>query len=200
MTDKENYVTRETLLAKLKNKHDDASWEDFVFYYKSYIYIICRRMNLSHHDAEEVVQKVLMTAWKKLPDFKYNKKQRFRGWLCKVTKDSVNEFFRSAKRQSTKVDRVSEYSVNDKFSDPDIEKIAEEEWKAYIAGMALDNIKDNFSEQAINVFTKLSEGKSRSIVAEELGLPVNTVSVYKKRVTVKLRSEIRRLYHDLGEI
>ena len=39
-----SYKTRETLLAKLKNKHDDASWEDFVYYYKSYIYIICRKI------------------------------------------------------------------------------------------------------------------------------------------------------------
>ena len=62
-SEQENYHTRETLLEKIRNQHDDKSWEDFVFYYKHFIYIICRRMNLAHHDAEEVVQKVLVKVW-----------------------------------------------------------------------------------------------------------------------------------------
>ena len=68
-SDKEQFCTRETLLAKIKNRHDDDSWEDFVYYYKSYIHIICRKMNVSFHDTEEIVQKVLIIAWKKLPNF-----------------------------------------------------------------------------------------------------------------------------------
>ena len=200
MTDENEYVTRETLLAKIKNKHDDESWEDFVYYYKSFIYIICRKMNLNHHDSEEIVQKVLMIAWKKLPDFEYNENQNFRGWLCKVTKDCVKQFFRFTGRQNNKVEMASMNNPAEKFSEPDIEKIAEEEWKTYIAGMALDNIKDKFSESVIDIFKKLSQGQSRSSVAEEAGLPANTISVYKKRVTAMLCKEIRRLYHELGEL
>ncbi len=40
--------TRETLLIRVKNQHDENSWEDFVFYYKKFIYIICRKMGLNH--------------------------------------------------------------------------------------------------------------------------------------------------------
>ncbi len=200
MSDKDNYRTRETLLAKIKNKHDDESWEEFVYFYKNYIYIICRRMNLSHHDSEEIVQKVLMVAWNRLPEFKYDNKRTFRGWLSQVTENKVKEFYRFVNRQNTKVDNATQNSQDDSFSLPDIEKIAEEEWNAYIAGMALENIKDNFSENVIAIFLKLSEGKSRSAVAEEYGMPPNTISVYKKRVTAMMSKEIRRLYRELGEI
>ena len=73
--------TRVTLLMRVKNQHDDKSWEDFVFYYKKkFIYIICRKMGLNHHDGEEVVQKVLLKLWDKLPEFEYDQGSRFRGW------------------------------------------------------------------------------------------------------------------------
>jgi RNA polymerase sigma factor (sigma-70 family) len=196
----ESYVTRKTLLAKIKNKHDDASWEDFVYYYKSYIYIICRKKKLSHHDAEDVVQKVLMVAWKKLPDFEYDSKQNFRGWLFGVTIFGISEFYRYVNRQNSKVEKASNNQPENIYNEPVIEVNAEIEWKKYIANMALDNIKDKFSEKVIEVFTKLSEGVTRSSVADEMDLPPNTVSVYKKRVTAMMHKEIRRLNRELGEV
>ena len=200
MSDDENiYKTRETLLQKLKNKHDDSAWEDFVFFYQKYIYYICRRMNLSHHDSEEIVQKVLMIAWRKLPNFDYDKRRTFRGWLCKVTKDCVKEFYRSYKSQSNKIEKASN-QPKDSYSLPEIEAIAEEEWKTHISNIALDNIKDNITDKAIDVFLKLSEGKPRPVVAEETGLPPNTVSVYKKRVTAMMVKEIARLHEELGDL
>ena len=52
--------TRQTLLERIRDKHDESSWEDFVYYYKQYIYVVVRSMNLNHHDAEEIVQMVLV--------------------------------------------------------------------------------------------------------------------------------------------
>jgi len=196
--DDNTYKTRETLLQKIKNKHDDESWEDFVFYYRNFIYILCRKMNANHHDSEEIVQKVLLIAWKKLPDFEYDKKHNFRGWLCQVTKNCTKDFFRYVKRQNTKVENATKDNPQQSVSLPDIEQVAEEEWNTYLASMALMNIKDKFSEKVIEVFIKLSEGGTPSSVAEEMDLPPNTVSVYKKRVTAKLCQEIRRLNHELG--
>lgn len=202
MKEDENvYKTRETLLEKIKNKHDDESWEDFVYYYKNFIYVLCRRLNLNHHDSEEIVQKVLLISWNKLPEFEYDKKQNFRGWLCQVTKNCVKDFFRFVNRQNTKVEKASKDGQTNGLHNatlPDIEKVAEEEWNTYLASMALMNIRDNFSEKVIDVFLKLSEGSSIASVAQEMDLPPNTVSVYKKRVTATLCQEIRRLNRELG--
>ena len=194
------YNTRETLLAKLKNQHDDKSWEEFFYFYKNYIYAICRRMNLTHHDAEEQVQKVLMVVWRKLPDFEYDRKRTFRGWLSQVTHNHVLDFYRHTNRQNNKVKNATENTTSDQFLIADIDLIAEEEWKAYIATMALDNIRSKFSESVIDIFVRLSEGQSRTSVAEEFALPPNTISVYKNRVMAMMRKEIRRLYYELGEI
>ncbi len=200
-TDNEQYHTRETLLERIRNQHDDKSWEDFVFYYKHFIYIICRRMNLNHHDSEEIVQKVLVKVWNTLPGFEYDSRKRFRGWLCQVSGNCVKDFYRHQKRQAQKIERASQdegYNPMNKVSTPDIQEIAEKEWETYIATMALNNIRDKFSEKVINIFLELSKGMTPKTIAEKMDIPANTVSVYKKRVTAKLCEEIRRLNIELG--
>jgi RNA polymerase sigma factor (sigma-70 family) len=197
----ETYKTRQTLLEKVKDKHNDESWEEFVYYYEGYIYILCRRMNLNHHDAEEIVQKVLLNLWGALPEFQYDNNRKFRTWLNTVTRNEVRNYLRNTSRQNKKVIKATEDVHSDIANSeaiPDIEKIAEEEWHVYIASMAFANIKDDFSEKTIEVFLKLSKGESNISVAEEMGIPRNTIAVYKKRITAKLSKEIRRLNHELG--
>jgi len=201
MTNKEQYHTRETLLERIRNQHDEKSWEEFVFYYRHYIYIICRRMNLGHHDAEEVVQKVLLKMWNKLPGFDYDKTRRFRSWLAQVTGNCVRDFFRYNKRQVDKVEKAGADASSfhaDRTAVPDVEKIAEKEWETYIANMALNNIRDKFSEKTISLFLELSGGETAQSLSGKFDIPANTISVYKKRVTAKLCEEIRRLNVELG--
>jgi RNA polymerase sigma factor (sigma-70 family) len=196
---KDIYKTRETLLERIKNKQDDASWEDFVFYYRKFIYFICRKMSLNHHDSEEIVQKVLMISWEKLPEFVYNEKKNFRGWLCQLTKNCVKDFYRVVNRHNTKIEKAAEAdSANVLRALPDIEQIAEEEWTTYIASMAMLNIRDKFSDKVFDIFDRLKKGESTKAISDDLGINLNTVNVYKKRVIAKLREEINRLNHELG--
>ena len=192
--------TRETLLIRVKNQHDDKSWEDFVFYYKKFIYIICRRMGLNHHDGEEVVQKVLLKLWDKLPDFEYNEGSRFRGWLCMVTGNTVKDFFRSHKRAEDRKIKAAEYEHwNPEItSKPEVDKLVQKEWENYVSNLALENIKPKFSENVIDVFLKSNKGIPVKELSEQIGVPINTIYVYSKRVTAKLHEEIRRLYHELN--
>jgi RNA polymerase sigma factor (sigma-70 family) len=202
MTDdpKDPCHTRETLLERIRNRHDDDSWEDFVFYYKQYIYIICRRMGLNHHDGEEIVQKVMLKIWDKLPTFEYDKKKRFRGWLCLVTGNTVKDFFRSYKRAQDRKEKAADYEIwnPESSSQPEIEKMAEKEWENYIANMALDNIRGKFSDKVIECFMRVSEGTPVKDVSADMDVPLNTVYVYNKRVSNKYYEEIRRLYHELN--
>jgi RNA polymerase sigma factor (sigma-70 family) len=196
----EPYSTRDTLLARIINRHDEQSWEEFVFYYQQFIYIICRQMKLQHHDAEEVVQKVLLKIWNKFPEIKHDRKKRFRGWLCQVTGNTVKDYFRKLNRQKKYQEQASEeehLATVNSITTPEIEIIAEAEWENYIANLALKNITPKFSEKVIDIFRQLSEGQTAKDLGEKLGIPANTISVYKKRVISKLHEEIRRLCAEL---
>ena len=58
-------------------------------------------MNLKHHECEDLSQTVLLKLWKSLPEFRYDKeKGRFRGWLCRITGNTVKSYFVKRNRES----------------------------------------------------------------------------------------------------
>lgn len=197
-----DWNTRQTLLEKIRDKHDENSWEDFVFYYKQYIYVVVRSMNLTHHDAEEIVQMVLLKVWEKLPDFQYDReKGRFRGWLCRVTGNIVKNFLRSRKSQINRVEKLKqqeEINYLNSVSLPEIENIASREWETYIANIAWKNIENSFNDHVKECFLLMSDEVPVPEIAVKLSISESSVYVYKKRVLDRLFAEINRLERDLG--
>ena len=197
----EEYSTRQTLLGKIRDRHDDASWEDFVFYYRRYIYVVVRGMNVSHHDAEEVVQTVLLKVWNKLPDFQYDSgRGRFRSWLCSVALNAVRDFLRSRKRRDNKLEKLRQEDVAslDSISVPEIEAIAEQEWDSYIANMAWNQMEKEFSEKVRECFLLMGDEVPVPQIAANLGISESSVYVYKKRVQDRFFAEINRLERELS--
>ena len=189
-----NDNTRLTLLEKIRDRHDEQSWEDFVDTYRPFVYSVCRQMNVNHYDAEELTQDVLLKLWEKLPEFQYSKSGRFRGWLCTVTGNAVKNFFRGNQRRNERQQKYCDTEIDT----PEIEKIAEENWKKYAVVRAMENIRPLFSELVIEAFEMLNQGKSRTEVAQALDIPANRVSVYKERVLRRLSAEIRRIDQEWG--
>ena len=105
MSEDKQHMTRVTLLERVRLQHDEKSWEEFVFYYRHFIYIICRRLNMAHHDAEEIVQTVMLKVWDKLKDFQYHpSKGKFRYWLCTIARNAVVDFIRRQQSQQRRRD------------------------------------------------------------------------------------------------
>ncbi len=201
MDDKSAWRTRESLLQRVKNKSDEKSWEEFVHYYRPFIYNVVRGMNLRHHDAEEIVQTVLIKAWNKLSEFEYDRgRGRFRGWLCQVTGNSVRDFIRKKKAS---IERAAAMDADDHrdfrpMELPEIERIAEREWKSYISRLAWDNISKTFKPHVAEAFLMSIRNVAKVEIVKKLGIAESSVYVYKSRVQKKLRSEIIRLNRMLG--
>jgi len=193
------YQTRNTLLERVKARHDEKSWEEFTEIYKPYIYTICRRMNLSHHDAEDIVQQVMLKMWDKLAQFTYNDNQSFRAWIATVTRNTANDFFRKQKRRSGVLEKSAqnEDALLHNMSESALVLIAEEEWKKYSVNLAIERIRHAFPPKAIDAFLDLFNGMPRKEVATRYGLTPDSVSAYKGRVLSALCVEIRALEEEL---
>lgn len=197
----DDWLTRVTLLQRVKNQHDEKSWQEFVRYYEPYIYNILRRMPLNHHDAQDVAQSVNLKIWDKLPEFNYDSsKGRFRSWLCSVAVNEARMFLRSRRRSEKAVDRIEIERTGSwlrEVDNPEIEKLAEEEWITYVTTLAWKNVECRIDPSAKRAFELVSKGRKPDEVATELGLSVNTVYVYKKRAQDILHAEIVRLNGEL---
>ena len=203
MIEKDNFCrTRLTLLEKIRDKYDNEAWADFSFYYRKYIYNITRRMGLNHHDAEEVVQTVIIKSWNKLPEFEYDsQKGRFRGWLCRVTGNAVKTYYRDNKKRFVEYDALdSEHAASyyKTFNESEIDIIADKEWEEYIPELAWKNIERKFEANVRQVFYLIREGKNVSEISKQLGIAESSVYVYKKRIQDKLHPEMVRLRNELG--
>ena len=192
--------TLETLLLRVKNQQDEKSWEDFVYYYKRFIYIICQKMGLNHHDCEETVQKVLLKLWDKLPEFEYSEGGRFRGWLCMVTGNTVKDFFRKHKRDSERISGAGDLEIWNpgNAGKPEIEKLMTAEWESYITNLALEAVQKDFSEKVFSIFFELNQGSTATDLSEKYDLPANTIYKHSQRVKARLHAEIRRLHSELN--
>lgn len=196
------WKTRESLLRRVKNQNDEKSWEDFVYYYRPFIYNVVRGMNIGHHDAEEIVQLVLLKAWNKLPQFEYDRgRGRFRGWLCMVTGNTVRDFLRKRKilTEELPVETSKDNPNASRYSDlPEIDKLAEKEWRRYISKLAWESVSKKFKPQVTQAFLLAIQSVPLDEIVRKLGIAESTVYVYKCRVQKELRSEIIRLNRFLS--
>jgi RNA polymerase sigma factor (sigma-70 family) len=193
--------TRETLLRRLRDQSDEASWEDFTDCYRPYVYAIVSAIGVQHHDCEDVVQDVLLKVWKCMPSFEYNsKKGSFRGWLATVTRNHV---WRKMSRDAKKPLAGAATDDNGELigvppEPPEIEAIAQAEWERFISNLAWERVSPELSDTVRQVFLALMQGKDPVSIAKDCGIERNTVYVYRKRVEQRLHREIRRLDQELG--
>lgn len=199
--DESCWKTSKTLLSKIKDQHDEKSWEDFVFYYRDYIYGIIMKMNINRSDADDITQRVLIKLWKTLPKFEYQpEKGRFRGWLCRITGNEVKDYLRRKKRRKTvsTEDAPGEMAENvQKISVPEIEELAEKEWRQYVSKLGWQNIVGDLDTKVSQCFLMFTSGVPVNEIAAELGIAESSVYVYKKRAQDKLRDEVMRLNGQL---
>lgn len=193
-------LTRLSLIGKAKNPSDDDAWADFNSYYRKYIYNIIRKMGLSHHDADEVVQMTLMKIWNAMPSFEYAPERgRFRSWICRIAGNTAKNYIRargpvpvSFSSMEWDSEDMLDYSVR-----PEVEEIAKKEWELYLPELALKNISSSFDKRTLMAFTMLTKGMSVEEIAAKLGLAESSIYVYKKRVKEKLIEEVARLQKEL---
>jgi RNA polymerase sigma factor (sigma-70 family) len=197
----EPLATRESLIRRVRRQRDQQAWSEFVYYYRGYVYGIARRMGLTHHDAEEVVQTVMVKLWKTLPDFEYDeRKGRFRGWLCTVAGNEVKMLLRSRAAKANRLTPEEQVEVQGYLHRVQPEPsaaVAEQEWIRYVTTLAWQRVGPDFTENEKTAFELMSKGVDVETIAKKLKLAPSSVYVYKKRVHDRLREELVRLNREL---
>jgi len=202
MAEENQYQTRVTLLAKLKQTENHEAWLEFETLYRPFILSLILRMGINAEDAEDISQAVLTKVWQKIEDFEYNQnKGKFHNWLAAMTRNTVKDFFRTKKNFITGRDSVEyqeQYVAIEQQVLPDIENLAREEWVLHITNLAWDNIKDDIYETKCEVFKMVSQEIPTKEIAANLGISEASVRVYKAEVFEKMRAEITRLNKELS--
>src|SRR5205085_1724650 len=85
--------TRASLLERVKDCHDHASWGEFVELYGPFLLRWLRRSGVAERDAPDLVQDVLRVVIQSIGRFEYDEAKSFRAWLSTIATHRAYRFF-----------------------------------------------------------------------------------------------------------
>jgi RNA polymerase sigma-70 factor (ECF subfamily) len=179
------HSTPASLIERLRQPGDQASWARFVDLYTPLLLHWARRAGLKEQDAADLIQEVFQILVKKLPAFVYDKKRSFRGWLHTVL---LNQWRRGLRRRTEQPvadgdARLVEAGDQDAF--------IEKEYRDYLISRALQLMKTDFQPSTWQAcWQHVACNKPAATVAAELGMTVRAVYLAKARVLRRLREEL----------
>lgn len=194
----EDRQTRLTLIQRIQQKQrDEHCWEDFVSSYRGYICAIINNFNIDKALVDDLLQEVLLKLWKTMDRFKYEpEKCRFRTWLSMVTCSIAKDYLKSRAGRDSK-NKIELHEELNQTTPPEIELIAEREWKLFIAEQAYENVKDSLSNKVAAVFELVMQDVLDGEIEQRLGIASSSVRVYKQRARNAFLKEVFRLNKEL---
>jgi RNA polymerase sigma factor (sigma-70 family) len=183
-------ATRRTLLHRLRNVDDHAGWREFFEIYWRLIYAVARRSGLDEFEAEDVVQETVITAARKIPEFRYDPAVgSFRGWLLTIARWRIADQFRKrSNEEPARAEQIAELAVTN------FDTVWAEEWERHLLDSALETLKRKVSPEQFQLFEcYVIKGWSAQKVAEVLGVRTSSVYLAKNRLSPMLREIVARI-------
>ncbi len=191
--------TRASLLIRIRNPRDGASWQSFTEVYAPLVYQYGRRKGLQDADAADLSQDVLTEVARCIRSFEYTPgRGRFRDWLGTLTFRRLGHFFERRKRILEVVPDESGSVVADCAESTGIDPEWTDEFNSRILHQALERTRPHYEPTTWRAF-ELSWVQNRPApeVAAELNVPVVAIYVAKSRVLKRLEDEVRLLADDV---
>lgn len=200
--------TRVTLLMRVHQWDDAASWSEFYRLYHKLIYGLARRSGLPHADAEDVTQDVFKRVAETIHEFESDPARgKFRGWLMNLTRWRITDKFRRQPREqnarpapppdatSTRTSTINRLpdEANDREEDWELD------WQRHLLDAACDRLAKRTKPRHFQAFDLYVRQRRPVLqVARDLNMNVATVYLVGHRLTKELKAEVARLREQLG--
>lgn len=185
--------TSASLLDRLRDQPDEASWQRLVDLYTPLIRGWLRRHAGLEADTDDLVQDVLAVVVRRLPEFRRQPRTgAFRRWLRTITVNCLRDHWRARRNRPVATGDSNFQQLLDQMADPASALSAQwdREHDHHVTHRLLELIRPDFEERTWRAFQRVAlEGIAAEKVAAELGLTLNAVFIAKSRVLSKLRQE-----------
>jgi RNA polymerase sigma-70 factor (ECF subfamily) len=198
--------TRRSLLVRLKDPDDRASWQEFYATYSRLICSVAIKAGLTESEVQDVLQETMIALSKKIPFFEYDPgKGKFKSWLRRLTDWRIADQFRKRQRNLEKparnTTRTGRTPTVARIPDPrgcDLEAIWDQEWKQNLFDRAVEKVKGSVNAKQYQIFDLyVIKRWPPKKVADMLDIKVGQVFLIKHRLTELIREEIARLENEM---
>lgn len=197
--------TRHSLIHRLKNWEDQASWQDFFDTYWRFIYGVAMKAGLREAEAQDVVQDTVISVAKKIKDFQVGSTHgSFKAWLVHTTRWRIADQFRKRKLVVESIEAseaTSRTGLVERMPDPaSLEPDAawDQDWEENLLTVALERLAGQTENQAFQLFQlHVIKKWPATKVAQTTGAKLAQVYFAKYKLSRLLKREIARLQRDL---
>jgi len=198
--------TRATLIHRLKDWQDQASWQDFFDLYWKLIYDVAIQRGLTKSEAEDVVQLTMMSVAKHMPGFKYDPAVgSFKTWLLNMTRWRITDQFR--KRQSLSAYQENPADTSDEnpkavdeslYTHSELEKVWDDEWEKNLLAAATAKARRRMDPKQYQIFDcSVNKEWPPERIAKAFGISLNQVYLAKHRMTALIKEEAERIQKEI---
>ena len=194
--------TRATLLERLRNLQDHASWQQFFDIYWKLIYCAAIKSGLSDQDAEEVVQETVIGVARNIETFEYRPEScSFKGYLMHITRRRIIDRLRKRGRGPLFVPLTPGadtsdpgIQVVDEMAEKAFSQVWDEEWEKNLIDAALERVKGAVKPEHYQIFYLYGVKKMPlAKVCELMNVSAAKVYVVHHRLARLVKREVRTL-------
>lgn len=196
--------TNESLLFRLRDDGAHEAWREFFDAYWGAILRYARKLGLSAHQSEEVLQETMVVLMRVLPGFVYDPgKGRFRNFLLTIVHRKCLAVMRRAVRTSevTWVDGASGAGGQLRGDSTTADQEALVRWRDSLVEEAIRRLESDprLAENTFAVFKAyVLQQQPATEVARRFGLKENAVYQIRNRLLRRLKLDVARLMKNSG--
>jgi RNA polymerase sigma factor (sigma-70 family) len=167
-------ATRASLLVRLRDRHDESAWREFVDVYAALIYGYARRRGLQDADAADLMQDVLRSVADAAGRLAYDPSRgTFRGWLYTVARNKlVNHLTARSRREQASGDSGVRERLEEQPA-PDDEPAWEQEYRQRLFEWASARVRTEVQPATWEAFKATAvDGEPAPVVAGRLKMSV----------------------------
>jgi RNA polymerase sigma factor (sigma-70 family) len=196
--------TRRSLIERLRDLGDQASWREFFDTYWKVLYGAAIRAGLSDQEAEDAVQETVIGVARRMEAFRYDPAVcSFKGWLMHVIRCRIADQFRRRRSQNVPLGSSSSDSTTEPVIDiPDasndaLATIWDEEWRKNIVDVAMQRVRGRVNPELYQIFyLHAVKGLGVRDVARLTSSSLPKVYVTYHRIAKQVKEEVRRLENN----
>ena len=190
-----------SLLNRLQQTDDSENWNRLVDLYAPLLRAWLRKYEVQDSDADDLVQEVLATVLKDLPEFEHNQRTgAFRTWLRTILANRVKLFWRSQKYRplASGTSSLDERLNQLQHGGSEVSQMWNREHDDYVLKRLMKTVETQFEPKTWQAFHRqVVDGERANIVARELDMSLSSVYMAKSRVLSALRRESKGLVDQI---
>lgn len=194
--------TRRSLILRLRDWDDQASWNDFFETYWKLIYSVALKAGLNDAEAQDVVQETIISVARYIPGFRYDPALgSFKSWLMRITRTRIADHFRKRRFEKGGKRFPREQAMDpgqmEAFADLgdfDLEAAWNEEWERHILANALAKVRESVNPVQYQMFyLHVCKGLPAREVAASLGVKLAEVYFAKYKVGSATKKAVQQM-------